>query len=56
VGQFLPIGAATQAFAQGGPLEKKDLRSASFPSRAQRPSSWPLPWASMRSRASTSRW
>jgi len=31
VSQFLPIGAVTEAFAQGGPLEKKDLKVGFIP-------------------------
>jgi nitrate/nitrite transport system substrate-binding protein len=31
VSQFLPIGAATEAFAQGGPLEKKALKVGFIP-------------------------
>jgi nitrate/nitrite transport system substrate-binding protein len=31
VAQFLPIGAATDAFAQGGTLEKKDLKVGFIP-------------------------
>lgn len=59
ISSVLPLGAAREAFAQGGPgvarRRRRTSRSASSPSPAPRRSSWPIRWASIPSRGSTSK-
>ena len=43
--QFFPLNTASEAFAQAGALEKKDLKVGSSRSPAPRPSSWRTRWA-----------
>ena len=49
--QLFPLDTATEVFAQAGTPEKKDLKVGSSRSRARRPSSWRIPWASTASTA-----
>lgn len=50
ISSVLPLGAAREAFAQGGAPEKKDLKVGFIPSPAPPRSSWPIRWASIPSR------
>jgi hypothetical protein len=56
ISQFFPLKTATEVFAQGGAIEKKDLKVGFIRSPAPRRSSWRIRWASIPSTASTSKW
>jgi len=44
--QFFPLKTATEVFAQGGAIEKKDLKVGFIPITCATPIIWPIPWAS----------
>jgi hypothetical protein len=53
--QFFPLKTATEAFAQGGPLEKKDLKVGFIPITCALRSSWRRRWGFTPRTASTSK-
>src|SRR3954462_15464961 len=55
ISQFFPLKTATEVFAQGGAIEKRDLKVSFIPITCARRSSWRIRWVSMPSTASTSK-
>ena len=55
ISQFFPLETATEVFAQGGALEKKDLKVGFIPITCATPIIMAHRWASIPSTASTSK-
>ncbi len=50
ISSVFPLALAKEAFAQGGKLEKPNLKLALSQSPARRPSLWRIPWVFIKSR------